>query len=117
MSEQKLKAAFLEALPERLKKLEQIYGKWRGEGMSTDELELLHRLSHNLSGACAIYGFSAVADASQKLEQVLRELKRGQKKAGADACDQVGRMLSVVRKDVARACSQAATEVPGDTTT
>lgn len=104
MSEQKLREDFIAALPNRLEGLEEAYAAWDGEGLPEESLELIHRLTHNLAGASAIYGFQPVSDAARSMEVLLREAIRDGVGVNTSNYEQLGELLNGVREQIRLAC-------------
>ena len=60
---------FVCGLPERVETLRNSF--------ETGDTELLERMAHQLSGACAGYGFAPIGDAARDLEARLKQLNAG----------------------------------------
>lgn len=104
MDEQRLRKEFIRALPERLAGLEEAYDRHNGDDLSGEQLALMHRLSHNLAGAGAIYGFMDVSDSARQLELALRTLMRKQNGVAAGDVERLGALLEGVREEVIGIC-------------
>lgn len=102
MDEQALRQAFVAVLPDRIVGLEMAYEGWRlAQQDATQALEQFCRLSHNLAGMAALYGFEQISAPCRALECYLRVLMRdgGSVGAGMDAgeFESVARLLAEIR--------------------
>lgn len=98
MGEQALRKAFMAALPDRLVGLEMAYEQWRLSQQDAEQaLEQFYRLSHNLAGAAALYGFEQVSAPCRALECYLLPLLRdsGANHTGGD--EGITRLLGAIR--------------------
>lgn len=86
------------ALPERVLGLEMAYESWRlAQQDASQALEEFYRLSHNLAGAAALYGFEQVSAPSRALECQLRALMRNADNGVASESDGIPQLLAAVR--------------------
>lgn len=100
MGEKELRQAFVAALPDRVVGLEMAYESWcvappqeRGKA-----LEELLRLSHNLAGACALYGFEQMSAPCRVLECYIRGVMRNGESHGDDCGTEcLGHLVAAVR--------------------
>lgn len=101
MTEEALQQAFIAALPERMVGLEMAYESWRlAQQDALQALEEFHRLSHNLAGAAALYGFEEVSAPSRVLECHLRALMRDADKDVVSKGDGVSPLLDAIKSGV-----------------
>ena len=101
MTEEALRQAFIAALPERMVGLEMAYENWRlAQQDAPQALEEFYRLSHNLAGAAALYGFEEVSAPSRVLECSLRAMMRDADKGIVNKGDSVLPLLAEVRDGV-----------------
>jgi HPt (histidine-containing phosphotransfer) domain-containing protein len=71
---QALNDAYAAQLPEKLKQIEQVWGRLpKAEWVEVD-FESLHRMVHSLTGSGKTFGFSLLSDVARGLEQYLKQL-------------------------------------------
>lgn len=98
MGEKELRQAFMAALPDRVVGLEMAYENWRlAQEDAEQALEQFYRLSHNLAGAAALYGFEQVSAPCRALECYLRSLMRSNDGEDLGDGDCVTHMLVTIR--------------------
>ena len=100
MGEQALRQAFVAALPDRIVGLEMAYENWRlAQQDEPQVLEEFYRLSHNLAGAAALYGFEQVSAPCRVLECYLLEMMRSADDPHTDVCssDCLGHLVAAIR--------------------
>lgn len=98
MGEQALRKSFMAALPERLVGLEMAYEQWRLSQQDAEQaLEQFYRLSHNLAGAAALYGFEEVSAPCRALECYLLPMLRDNGDIHAGDDEGITRLLAAIR--------------------
>ena len=112
MTEDALRQAFIAALPERMVGLEMAYESWRlAQHDAAQALEEFYRLSHNLAGAAALYGFEEVSAPSRVLECHLRAVMRDADNGIVSKDDGVSPLLAAVRSGVRAVLREAESQV------
>lgn len=98
MGEKELRQKFMAALPDRLVGLEMAYEQLRLSNQDADHaLEQFYRLSHNMAGAAALYGFEQISAPCRELECRLRTMMRNS--GGLDGANgqEITRLLEAIR--------------------
>ena len=69
-----LRQAYLEKLPDRVRQIESLWGAACEGACSQAELNTLYQAAHQLNGSGDSFGFAAISEATQYLEEVIKNL-------------------------------------------
>lgn len=77
---QRLRASFIEQLPDRLRQARELLGALTTSGRQDEPLSQLHLIFHTLKGSGASFGFSAINASAKEAEQTVREVMDGDRR-------------------------------------
>lgn len=101
-----LKQAYLDTLPERAGEIDALAASIRhdpGSEKGRDGLDALYNLVHKLSGSGGTFGFPAISDAAQILEEECGALKKA---PSADGWQKIEELIEELRGAVNDALKQ-----------
>ncbi|MBA2654674.1 MAG: Hpt domain-containing protein [Gammaproteobacteria bacterium] len=68
-----LKEYYLNKLPDKIEAIETAWQEYLDESV-IENLQVIYRQSHNMSGSAGLYGYKEIGDIAKKIDKQLRQL-------------------------------------------
>jgi diguanylate cyclase (GGDEF)-like protein len=88
-------------LPEEIKQIEEKWDELQHRGWNSGTLEILYRLTHNLTGSGATFGFRLLSDTARRLELHLKSMLESKAAPTAEAREKIGELLKALKQAAA----------------
>lgn len=112
-----LAVAYAMQLPDKIKQIEQLWEQLQS-GWSEENVQMLHRMVHGLTGSGKTFGFSQLSQVAHGLENDLKDMMKLAIPANEQQCNQIQKQIKELRQAAAHAdSSQTATHVSVKTST
>jgi diguanylate cyclase (GGDEF)-like protein len=89
---------YSEEIPSRIEHLRDLWNAARGNSASNASFKELHRITHNLAGSGATFGFKALSDTATTLDAFLQPVAETETSPTSEQCDHIELLLGKIEQ-------------------